>query len=61
MLTKASATLNRPGRPATHEERQAMARLSFALNHVLRLYRMAAATLGQPTAELSTARWISSR
>ena len=53
MLTKASSTLNRPGRPATHEERQAMARLSFALNHVLRLYRMATVTLGQPTAELS--------
>lgn len=46
MYTKAAAqSTPRVGRPP--EERQAMARLSFALSHVLRLFRMAAAATGR--------------
>ena len=42
----------RLGRPPGMEERQAMARLSFALSHMLRIFRMASAGSGAATKEV---------
>jgi diguanylate cyclase (GGDEF)-like protein len=54
MIAKSDLTQRsgRLGRPTPMEERQAMARLSFALSHVLRLFRLASIGSGGPTGDL---------
>lgn len=50
-LTQRSGRVGRPA-PTPMEERQALARLSFALSHVLRLFRLASLGSGGSTGEL---------
>jgi diguanylate cyclase (GGDEF)-like protein len=52
MKSELSQRSARLGRPPAMEERQAMARLSYALSHVLRLFRMAAAGSGMATKDV---------
>jgi diguanylate cyclase (GGDEF)-like protein len=54
MLSKPTTTARASGLRPGNEERQALARLSFALAHVLRLYRHVAAASGRPTDDLVT-------
>lgn len=52
MLHRPSSASGRHPR-SEHEERQAVARLAFALGHVLRLYRVAAVACGQPVGAIT--------